>query len=645
MDLSNDLISKFVKMTNDSSTKKNDKTSSYGTAIEYDGSMYVKLDGSDLLTPVDTSTVIHENDRVIVDINKHNAVVSGNISNPSVSGVEIIQLDNKLTLEFQEGLADLLLIFKDGYYEGITTVNKDGITVSHTKYGGYTKMSYDGFYLNNGSNDVLKCTSKGLVYTGTITASDIQSIDGTFEIDKEGNITGATFKTSSGGNFSIDENGDMTAKGLNVEDTISANTIICKDILNKAYPKTLVNAVNIYINSSDGDDSNECVNGSIFRTLQSAIDSIPKFLNGRAVYIHLQQDIVGNADFSYFVSGNIFLLLNGYTLYGCIRFYNTTTSINIYGGTNKDTTVGTIHPYIGMSSMGRSSSIISDRSQYISLQNIVLYAPDNQSEGLTGDKVGMSMNTFSQGYISNVKIVNCGIGFRAGYGSQIHVYTTSGVASNYGFQSTSGGKISFSNNNQSGGITAATTYNSGGQIWMDKPTFESGGASSSSNTASTTTNAKAATYTSNSAQALQYADTSSAFWRTDCKPKAGNWGYGAHTGWWFFGDCFENMLEKEVSKIEITFTREKAGYHAATTHNFYVHNYETQPQTTKPSYVLSKIATASVEAQTTYTITITDGTIIDLIKRSKGICCVPPSQSNSYYSVMSAIMKVKFIYK
>lgn len=645
MDLSSDLISKFVKMTNDSSTKKNDKTSSYGTAIEYDGSMYVKLDGSDLLTPVDTSTVIHENDRVIVDINKHNAVVSGNISNPSVSGVEITQLDDKLTLEFQEGLADLLLIFKDGYHEGITTVNKDGVTVSHTNYGGYTKMSYDGFYLNDGSNDVLKCTSTGLVYTGTITASDIQSIDGTFEIDKNGNITGATFKTSSGGNFSIDENGDMTAKGLNVEDTISANTIICKDILNKAYPKTLVNTVNIYINSSDGDDDNECVNGSVFRTLQAAINSIPKFLNGRVVYIHLQEDTIGNANFSYFVSGDIFLLLNGHILYGYIYCYHTTTSINIYGGTHKDTTVGTIHPNIGVSSMGRSSSVISNTSQYISLQNIVLYAPDNQSEGKTGDKVGVSIHTFGQGYMSNVKIVNCGIGFSVGYGSQIHAYSTSGVASNYGFQSTSGGKISFSNNNQSGGITAATTYNSGGQIWMDKPTFESGGASSSSDTASTTTNAKAVTYTSNSAQALQYADTSSAFWRTDCKPKAGNWGYGPHTGWWFFGDCFENMLEKEVSKIEITFTREKAGYYAATTHNFYVHNYETQPQTTKPSYVLSKIATASVEAQTTYTITIADGAIIDLIKRSKGICCVPPSQSNSYYSVMSAIMKVKFIYK
>lgn len=645
MNLPSDLIEQFVKMTNDSDNKKNNKTSSYGTAVEYDGSMYVKLDGSDLLTPVDTSATIHENDRVIVDIHKHNAIVSGNISSPSVSGVEITQLDNKLTLEFNEGLNELLLIFKDGYYEGITTVNKEGVTVSHTEYGGYTKMSYDGFYLNDGNNDVLKCTSTGLVYTGTITASDIQSIDGTFEIDKDGNITGATFRTSSGGNFSIDENGDMTAKGLVVEDNISSNTIICNDILNKAYPKTLVNSVNIYVNSVDGSDDNTCYNGAKFRSLQTAINSIPKFLNGRVVYIHLEEDVIGNANFTYFVSGDIFLLLHGFTLYGYVHCYHTSTAINIYGGSKEDDIIGTIHPSTGMSSVGRSSSIIVNTSEYISIRNIILYAPDNQSNNSTGYKQGVSMHTNGFGYLSNVKIVNCGIGFSANYGSQIHAYSSSGVASAYGFESTSGGKISFSNNNQSGGELAATIYTTGGQIWKDNPTFESGNSTSSGDSASTSTSSKSVTYTSSSAQALQYADTSNAFWRTDCKPKAGDWGYGAHTGWWFFGDCFENMLEKDVSKIEITFTREKAGYYAATTHNFYIHNYETQPQTTKPSYVLSKIATASVEAQTTYTITITDGTIIDLIKRSKGICCVPPSQSNSYYSVMSAIMKVKFTYK
>ena len=620
-------------MTNDNSKKKDEKTTTYGTAVEYQGSMYVKLDGSDLLTPVDTSSTLHDNDRVLIDINKHSATVTGNVSNPSVSGVEIKEMEDAI-----------MLVFKDGYYEGITTVNKDGVTVSHTNYNGYTKISYDGFYLNDGKSDVLKCTATGLTYTGTISASDIRSLDGTFEIDKNGNITGASFKTSRGGNFSIDENGDMTAKGLAVEDNISSNTIICNDILNKAYPKTLTGNVNLYVDRSNGSDDNTCVNGAVFRSLQSAINSIPKFMNGRVVYIHLQSAVYENVDFTYFSSGRIFLLLHGYTLYGYIHGYHMSAALIIYGGTQNDTTIGTIHPSNAIDGGNRSNSIAMNACRLLSISNVNLYAPDNQYSGYTGYKQGITCHTSGYAYITNVKITNCNIGFRAHSGAQIHMNSSSGVASAYGFEASTGGKVSFANTNQAGGTLAATNKTTGGQIWMDKPTFESGGASSSSNTAPTTTTKKVVTYTASSAQALQYAGTSSASWRTDCKPKAGDWGYGAHTGWWFFGDDFENMANKNVSKIEITFTREKAGYYAATTHNFYVHNYETQPSTKSPSYTLAKIATASVAAQTSHTITITDATTINSIKSSKGICTVPPSQTSTYYSVMSATMKVKFTY-
>ena len=103
-------------------------------------------------------------------------------------------------------MAKLDIGFADGIHSGITSVDKDGIKVQHTAYNGYTHMCYDGFYINYGGSDVLKCTSSGLVYTGTITASVIQSTDGTFKIDKTGNITGASLTSSKGGNFSIDEN-------------------------------------------------------------------------------------------------------------------------------------------------------------------------------------------------------------------------------------------------------------------------------------------------------------------------------------------------------------------------------------------------------------------------------------------------------
>ena len=646
MSLSNDLISQFIKVTNDTTGKK-EKTKTYATVIESGGVMYVQLDGSELITPVDTTNILHEGDRVIVDINDHNAVASGNISNPSVSGVELSQTEDTLRIEFKEGLEKLELAFQDGYYQGITRVSKDGIKVSHTGYGGYTEMTYSGFYLTNGEgNKVLQCTANGLVYTGTITASDIMSTDGTFKIDKNGNITGASFKSSKGDNFSIDENGIITASGLAVEGNISTNTIICKDISNKAYPKTLTSTVKIDVGDSVADDSSECFNGAKFRTLQGAVNSIPRFLNGKVVNIHVWNNITGNVSLNYFVGGRIFIYLHGYTVYGSLNFYHNSAAIFVYGGANtSDTTKATIHPSTGVDAGSKTCSIYSNVSRYVGIYNLNVWASDNHVDGLTGDKVGVTTHGGNFMYCSNINIVNCNVGFRSYSGAHMHVNTSSGIASVYGFEAVTGGRISFANSNQSGGTTAATRTDSGGQILKNSCTFASGSVTSGSGSASTSTTTTSKTFSSSSAQALQYAGTSSAFWRTDCKPKAGDWGYGAHTGWWFFGDDFEDMASKNVSKIEITFTREKAGNYAATACNFYVHSYETQPSTESPAYNTSKIASASVAASTTHTISITDSTIISRIKSAKGICTVPASQNSSNYSVFSGTMKVKFTYK
>ena len=646
MSLSNDLISQFIKVTNDSTGKK-EKTKTYATVVESNGVMYVQLDGSELITPVDTTNILHEGDRVIVDINDHNAVASGNISNPSVSGVELSQTEDTLRIEFKEGLEKLELAFQDGYHQGITRVSKDGIKVSHTGYGGYTEMTHSGFYLTNGAgNKVLQCTANGLVYTGTITASDIMSTDGTFKIDKNGNITGASLKSSKGDNFSIDENGIITASALAVEGDISTNTIICKDISNKAYPKTLTSTVKIDVSDSAADDSSECFNGAKFRTLQGAVSSMPSFLNGKVVNIHVWNNITGNVSLNYFVGGRIFIYLHGCTVYGSLNFYHNSAAIFVYGGADtSDTTKATIHPSTGVNAGNKTCSIYSNVSRYVGIYNLNVWASDNHVDGLTGDKVGVTTHGGNFMYCSNINIVNCNVGFRSYSGAHMHVNTSSGIASVYGFEAVTGGRISFANSNQSGGTTAATRTDSGGQILKNSCTFASGSATSGSGSASTTTTTTSKTFTSSSAQALQYAGTSSAFWRTDCKPKAGDWGYGAHTGWWFFGDDFEDMAGKNVSKIEITFTREKAGNYAATACNFYVHSYETQPSTKSPTYNTSRIASASVAASTTHTISITDSTIISRIKSAKGICTVPASQNSTNYSVFSGTMKVKFTYK
>ena len=82
MDLSNNLISQFAKLTT-GDKDKNKETTVYGTVKIYDGKTCVKLDGSDLLTPVDTTTEVKEGQRVAVLVKNHSAVIMGNTSDPS----------------------------------------------------------------------------------------------------------------------------------------------------------------------------------------------------------------------------------------------------------------------------------------------------------------------------------------------------------------------------------------------------------------------------------------------------------------------------------------------------------------------------------------------------------------------------------
>lgn len=85
MALSNDLMSQFAKLV---TTDKNDKdskreTTVYGTIVEYEGSKYVRIDGSSFMTPIVTTADVMVGERVTVMIKNHSATVTGNISSPS----------------------------------------------------------------------------------------------------------------------------------------------------------------------------------------------------------------------------------------------------------------------------------------------------------------------------------------------------------------------------------------------------------------------------------------------------------------------------------------------------------------------------------------------------------------------------------
>ena len=98
MGLSHDLVSQFAKIVN-KDTKKSSETTVYGTVVtDGEGNKYVKLDGSDQLTPItNTSSSAKADERVSVLIKDHSATVTGNLSSPSVRTGDFNDLNDQVT--------------------------------------------------------------------------------------------------------------------------------------------------------------------------------------------------------------------------------------------------------------------------------------------------------------------------------------------------------------------------------------------------------------------------------------------------------------------------------------------------------------------------------------------------------------------
>ena len=104
MSLYNDVISQFAKTVNGKNKEKTESTV-YGTVAIYGGQRYVKMDGSDLLTPCDTTVSANEGERVTVLVKNHTATINGNLSSPSArtGDVEVVR---EQVLEVQRVVAD-----------------------------------------------------------------------------------------------------------------------------------------------------------------------------------------------------------------------------------------------------------------------------------------------------------------------------------------------------------------------------------------------------------------------------------------------------------------------------------------------------------------------------------------------------------
>lgn len=94
MSLSSEFVSQFAKLIN-YKPKEEKESTAYGTTVIQNGNKYVKLDGSELLTPASFTTNIANGERVTVLIKNHMAIVTGNITSPAARTSEVEEVGGK----------------------------------------------------------------------------------------------------------------------------------------------------------------------------------------------------------------------------------------------------------------------------------------------------------------------------------------------------------------------------------------------------------------------------------------------------------------------------------------------------------------------------------------------------------------------
>lgn len=146
MELSNELLAQFASITHDAEQKKESNVV-YGTVTKQGGSTYVKLDGTDRLTPVSIAMDAEDGDRVMVMIKNHSATITGNITSPASA---------RTASSFMKLTGDGLIVGE---------MNKNGEIT-----GAYSLISPDAYYIVDRTGKKMASFSANAINLGNGTA-------------------------------------------------------------------------------------------------------------------------------------------------------------------------------------------------------------------------------------------------------------------------------------------------------------------------------------------------------------------------------------------------------------------------------------------------------------------------------------------
>ena len=163
MSLSDDIISQYVEVNAEEKEKKEETL--LGKIVSYNGKQYVKLDGSDQLTPITSTSSVDADDRVTVLLKNHSAIVTGNLSYPSAKNSKMTEISDKVD-EFGNILA-----------YSITTENIDAINAYFENLTAIT-AKYENMEAVNAEIERLNATYANL---DRVTAEDVEALNADIE--------------------------------------------------------------------------------------------------------------------------------------------------------------------------------------------------------------------------------------------------------------------------------------------------------------------------------------------------------------------------------------------------------------------------------------------------------------------------------
>ena len=190
MALSDDLISQFVKVTKDEVEPKNE-TTVYGKIVNYEGSMYVQLDGSDLLTPISSTADVKPDERVTVMIKDHTATVYGNVSSPSASSKSVEEIGARIT-EAEILIADKVsTVYFDAQVARIDSLTTDNANIK------------ERLTASEADIDTLEADNVTINQTLTAHRADIDDLDAHKLSATDASITYATIESLNATNATV----------------------------------------------------------------------------------------------------------------------------------------------------------------------------------------------------------------------------------------------------------------------------------------------------------------------------------------------------------------------------------------------------------------------------------------------------------